>query len=128
MNGLALIGLIGVIALVPRHRSAEGAGIQGELAAFRRGRVWLGLATTGLSQAALFGCYSYIAPLLTDVTGYSAAAVPVLLVLFGLGTVCGSVLGGRLADRNLMRTLCGGMGLLAASLAAFPLAADSRCS
>ncbi|MER5217179.1 Cmx/CmrA family chloramphenicol efflux MFS transporter [Streptomyces sp. NPDC002838] len=126
VNGLALIGLIGVITLVPPHRSTEEASVRGELAAFRSGRVWLGLATTALSQAALFGCYSYIAPLLTDVTGFSEGVVPVLLVLFGVGTLCGSVLGGRFADMNLMRTLWVGMVILGVSLAAFSVTAHDK--
>ncbi|WP_367140260.1 MULTISPECIES: Cmx/CmrA family chloramphenicol efflux MFS transporter [Streptomyces] len=126
VNGLALIGLIGVITLVPSHKSAEETSIRKELAAFRSGRVWLGLATTALSQGALFGCYSYIAPLLTDITGFSSGVVPVLLVLFGVGTFCGSALGGRFADKNLMRTLWMGMVLLAASLALFSATAHNK--
>ncbi|WP_369355044.1 Cmx/CmrA family chloramphenicol efflux MFS transporter [Streptomyces sp. cg2] len=126
VNGLALIGLIGVITSVPSHKSKQEAGVRKELSAFRSGRVWLGLVTTALSQAALFGCYSYITPLLTDITGFSSAVVPVLLVLFGVGTFCGSVLGGRFADRNLMRTLWIGMVLLATSLALFSATAHNK--
>ncbi|MFD0384023.1 MFS transporter [Streptomyces stramineus] len=65
-------------------------------------------------------------PLLTDITGFSSGVVPILLVLFGVGTLCGSFLGGRFADRNLMRTLCVGMVLLGVILALFSATAHNK--
>src|SRR3712207_8704620 len=46
---------------------------------------------------------SYVAPLVTEVTGLAEATVPVVLALFGLGMTVGTVLGGRLADRSVDR-------------------------
>lgn len=123
---LGLVDLVGVVLLVPHQPRSEDVGIRRELAAFRRPTVWLALATTTLSQAALYTAYTYISPLLTDVTGFSPGWVPPLLALFGVGTFLGSLLGGRLADRSLMRTLCGGLLLLAVMLGVFSLAAASQ--
>ncbi|WP_370949904.1 Cmx/CmrA family chloramphenicol efflux MFS transporter [Amycolatopsis sp. cg5] len=123
---LGVIDLIGVIALVPHQPRAGHIGVRQELAAFRNKKVWLALATTMLSQAALYTAYTYISPLLTDVSGFSAGLVPPLLALFGVGTFLGSVLGGRLADRSLMGTLCAGLLVLAVMLGAFSLAAHSK--
>ncbi|GAA2619572.1 MFS transporter [Streptomyces vastus] len=55
-----------------------------------------------------------------------ASGGPILLVLFGVGTLCGSVLGGRFADMNLMRTLWVGMVVLGVSLAAFSVTAHNK--
>ncbi|SDW60466.1 MFS transporter, DHA1 family, inner membrane transport protein [Amycolatopsis xylanica] len=123
---LGVIDLIGVIALVPHQPRAGHIGVRQELAAFRNKKVWLALATTMLSQAALYTAYTYISPLLTDVTGFSAGMVPPLLALFGVGTFLGSVFGGRLADRSLMGTLCVGLLVLAVMLGAFSLAAHNK--
>jgi DHA1 family inner membrane transport protein len=122
---LAAISLVGVVALVPRLPEPEQVGWRGEFAAFGHGKVWLALLTTMLSQAALYATFTYIAPLLTEVTGFSPSLVPGLLVLFGVGTFLGSVFGGRLADRHLMGTLCAGLLVLGGILSAFTFAARS---
>jgi DHA1 family inner membrane transport protein len=74
----------------------------------------------------LYAPYTYIAPLLTDVTGFAPGRVAPLLGLFGVGTFAGSLIGGRLADRSIMATLCLGLIGLAAILAAFTLAAGHQ--
>ncbi|WP_316527827.1 Cmx/CmrA family chloramphenicol efflux MFS transporter [Kitasatospora brasiliensis] len=123
---IGAVGLLGVILLVPHQPREQGANLRGELAAFRRLNVWLALATTLLSQAALFAAYTYVTPLLTDITGFGEGAVPVLLTLFGIGTFCGSWIGGKFADRNLMRTLWIGMILLGGMLLLFQVSAHNK--
>lgn len=120
------IGLAGVIALVPAQPRGEVQQFGRELTAFRSSRLWLALATTTLSQAALYSAYTYIAPLVTTITGFSNTAVAPLLMLYGVGTVLGSWLGGKLADRNLMRTLAGGLVVLGGILALFTPTAHSK--
>ncbi len=60
--------------------------------------------------------YSYVAPLLTGVTGLTAATVPIVLALFGVGMTVGTVLGGRLADRSVLTAVRLGFGSTAAVL------------
>lgn len=124
---LGIIDLIGVAALVPKQPTKSGGlDLRRELSAFANTRVWLALATTMLSQAGLYTAYTYVAPLLTDVTGFAPGWVAPLLGLFGVGTFAGSLVGGGLADRSLMATLCLGLVGLAAILAAFTLTAGHR--
>lgn len=124
---LGVIDLIGVAVLVPKQPgSSGGLHLRQELSAFANARVWLALATTMLSQAGLYTAYTYIAPLLTDVSDFAPGWVAPLLGLFGVGTFIGSLVGGRLADRSLMATLCLGLIGLAAILAAFSLTAGHR--
>lgn len=86
------------VAGVGNLRQRVGA----ELAALRQGRLWLALLTTAAFQAAVFCAFSYLAPLLTDVAGLGESSVPAVLLLFGIGSFIGVVLGGRFADRNML--------------------------
>ncbi|GAA1305781.1 Cmx/CmrA family chloramphenicol efflux MFS transporter [Pseudonocardia xinjiangensis] len=110
VGALAAVSAVGVVLSVPR-RTAGGTAprLAAELAAFRRGRLWLALGTTALYQSAMIGAFSYIAPLLTDVTGLDERWVPGVLLGFGLGSLVGVVVGGRLADPYPWPTLFGGL-------------------
>jgi Arabinose efflux permease len=63
------------------------------------------LAMTVLGFAAVFAVFTFIAPILTQVSGFGETAVSPILLLFGGGLIVGNLLGGRLADRNLDRAL-----------------------
>lgn len=102
---LGVIGLIGILTLVPRQTVVPGGGLRSELAVFRNVQVWLALAMTALGFAGVFASFTYIAPMMTEVAGFSTGAVTWLLVLFGGGLFVGNLLGGRAADRSLMPSL-----------------------
>lgn len=123
--GVSAIGLAAIASLallIPHDRvPAPSAGLRGELAALRSLPVWLALGTTVAGFGALFAAYSYITPMLTDSAGYADASVTLLLALFGVGATIGNLLGGRLADHSMRRTLFGGLISLVAVLALFPL-------
>lgn len=69
--------------------------------------VWLSLMMTVAFAASMFTLFTYIAPLLTDVTGVSPHGVSWTLLLMGVGLTLGNILGGRLADWRLGVTLAG---------------------
>lgn len=58
-----------------------------------------------LGGGGLFATFSYIAPMMTGITGYADSSVTWLLVLFGLGMTAGNLAGARLSDRFPARTL-----------------------
>lgn len=94
---------IGAMALMGRHVPHDGPGdtagsLRSELAALRSGRVWLVLAACATTTGGVLAAYSYISPLLTDQAGLAAGLVPLVLVGFGVGTLAGSLIGGRLSD------------------------------
>ncbi len=84
---------------------------------------------TVLGFAAVFAVFTFIAPILTQVSGFAETAVSPILLLFGAGLVVGNLLGGRLADRNLDRALIlslGGLGVVLVAmemLIGYPFAA-----
>lgn len=93
---------------------------------FRNLQVWLALGMTALGFAGVFASFTYIAPMMTEVAGFSSGAVTWLLVLFGGGLVVGNLLGGKAADRSLMPSLYVILALLAAVLVAFVFTAHSQ--
>ncbi|MEI9404637.1 MFS transporter [Mesorhizobium argentiipisi] len=119
------VTLVGVIAfavialLVPRDQPAatdEEESPEGTLAVLGRRPVLLGLLTTVLSWVGVFAAFTYLAPILTRVTGFSEGAVSPILLVFGGGLVAGNLLGGRLADRHLVPTVVGTLVALSAVL------------
>ncbi|MFD0206500.1 MULTISPECIES: MFS transporter [Saccharothrix] len=117
VTALGVTGLVGIMALVPPQPASDG--LRGELAVFRRPGVWLALVTTALGFGAVFASFTYVAPMMTEVAGFSPGAVTWLLVLFGAGLCVGNVIGGRAADRRLMPSLYAFLGLLAVVLVVF---------
>ncbi|MFI8418766.1 MFS transporter [Streptomyces sp. NPDC085479] len=123
---LGVVGLLGIARLVPAMPRPEGARLSRELTAFRNPQVLLAMAMTVLGFGGVFAAITYIAPMMTEVAGYSEGAVTWLLVLFGTGMFLGNLIGGRYADRALMPLLYVTLGGLAVVLALFTVAAHSK--
>ncbi|TLS41466.1 MFS transporter [Streptomyces montanus] len=123
---LGVIGLAGVAKFVPDIPKVEGVRLRHELAAFRNVQVLLAMAMTVLGFGGVFAAITYIAPMMTRVTGFADGSVTWLLVLFGLGMVGGNLVGGRFADRALMPMLYVSLGALALVLALFTLTAHNK--
>jgi MFS transporter, DHA1 family, inner membrane transport protein len=120
-------GATAVLASICLNRmpAAIGASPMRELGAFTRVQVWLTLGIAAIGFGGLFAVYSYITPMLMFVTGTSESTVPIILAIIGAGMVCGTFVGGWLADRGVMRAV----GILLifdlAMLALIPLTAHS---
>ena len=131
-EAVAVVGALAlaVIALaVPRDAAPSAApDWRHDLAALRRAPVLLGFLTTVLGFGGLVVVFTYIAPMLTEVTRLPQAAVAPTLLVFGVGLCVGNVLGGRLADRRLEATLVGTLVVLAAVLAAGAFALPHRAA
>ena len=92
------------IALRPMP-APEGASPLTELSALARGQVWLTLGIAAIGFGGVFAVYSYITPMLVFVTGMTEGAVPPILSVIGVGMVAGSLFGGWLADKGVMRAV-----------------------
>ncbi|MFD6136982.1 MFS transporter [Isoptericola sp. NPDC060257] len=128
VTAVGVLGLVGIAVLVPRTAHRSTGSVLSEFRIFRGRQVWLSMAVTVLGYGGMFGAFSYIAFTLTGVSGFSSAAVPWLLVVFGVGTVTGNVLGGRAADRNLVKALVTVIAVLAVVLVLFALTAQSKAA
>ncbi|RRO18725.1 MFS transporter [Saccharopolyspora rhizosphaerae] len=123
---LGVVGFLGVALLVPEQGKPEAAKIRTEFAAFRSAQVWLAMAMTVLGFGGVFAAITYIAPMMTEVAGYSAGAVSWLLVLFGVGMFLGNLLGGKFADKALMPALIVTLAALGITLLLFTVTAHSQ--
>lgn len=100
---------VAIALTVPSHPGDRSRTLRAELRVFRIGQVWLTLGVGTIGFGGLFSVYSYIAPLVTEVTGSPQATISVILALIGLGMTCGNLIGGHLADIDLRRTLYGAL-------------------
>jgi MFS transporter, DHA1 family, inner membrane transport protein len=126
---IAAVGVLafaGIAALTPVTPAAADASPLREFRVFASVQVWLSILVTILGFGGMFGAFSYLAYTLTGVSGFPAAAVPWLLIVFGAGLFTGNILGGRAADRNLPRTLIVLLAALTVVLALFALTAGNR--
>lgn len=107
VTALGIAAFIGLFLLLPADKHAARApAMLRELAALRAS-VWLALGITVISSASMFAIFTYIAPLLNDITGISPRGVTITLFLIGLGMTAGNFIGGRLSDWRLNATLLG---------------------
>ncbi|RZL97437.1 MAG: MFS transporter, partial [Variovorax sp.] len=119
---IGLTALAVLAAFVPRDRADAAPGpLADELAVLARPQVWLGLGMTVFGFAGVLAVFTFVQPLLTRVTGLSAAAVSPAMLLFGAGLALGNLLGGRLADRAPMPAVLGTLLALALVLASMDL-------
>ncbi|WP_456789057.1 MFS transporter [Cellulomonas sp. P5_C5] len=110
--GVGVLGLITLAALhawTPSLPSPPGTTVRTELAALRNRRLWIAFGAGAVGFGGMFAVYSYVKPLLTDVTGLGLGLVPLVLALYGIGMTIGTVVGGRLADRSVLGTVIGSM-------------------
>ncbi|WP_067803690.1 MFS transporter [Nocardia beijingensis] len=111
---VALIGVTTVAALlrfVPELTGITMTNPMTELGALRRPQVLLTLLVGAVGFGGMFAVYTYIATTLTDVAGMRTGAVPLVLMLFGVGMVIGNIVGGVLADRGVDRAV--GLSMIA---------------
>ncbi|WP_296250761.1 MFS transporter [Pseudomonas sp. UBA4194] len=107
------VAVIGVVALaaqviwLPKAIPMEKGNLAREFRVLRKPNVLLPLLMSVMASCSLFSVFTYIAPILQDVTGVSPHGITLMLLLFGVGLTGGSMLGGRLADSRLLPALVG---------------------
>lgn len=102
---VALATVVLLAGFMPRDDAVVPTRPLDELRAFNRPPVWQALAIGAIGFAGLFCVFSYLAPTMLQVTGVSAAWIPLGLAGFGLGGVAGNFLGGWLFDRMRFRAV-----------------------
>ena len=112
VGGIAVLAALSIGVFLPADRSGPDerstrALLQHELGAFKNKQVWLTLGAATLGGGGLFATFSYISPMMTRLAAFSESGVTWLLVLFGLGMTVGNLVGARLADRSVIKTLYG---------------------
>lgn len=99
-----LVGVWGIVTLyyiwrwVPHVEGLPDTGLRGQFRFLKHLAPWLIIGATMFGNGSVFCWYSYINPLLTRVSGFSAESVSLLMILAGAGMVVGNLVGGRLSD------------------------------
>lgn len=99
---IAVFALIAVICIrlwMPALQAAKAMSFKSSLAIFKKADLWLVIGISAIGTGGFFAWISYIAPVMTNVTGLSGNMVTIIMVIIGLGMAAGNFAGGRLADR-----------------------------
>jgi DHA1 family inner membrane transport protein len=109
VSGLGIVAFLLILLLVPflRPEPAQSGSLLAEVKALWREPVLTSIAVIVVQTIGQFALFTYISPLLTTVSGIGLDFVPWLLLLFGVGSTIGVLVGGRLADWKLMASLTG---------------------
>lgn len=99
---IVLVGLITILSLkywMPNMPVKGGSSLKTQMEFFKRPVSWMMILMIAIGTGGLFAWYSYIAPLMTEVSGFEAGSITYILILAGLGMMTGNFIGGKLADK-----------------------------
>ena len=97
---LGAIALIGSAFLVPRNlEQSKPATLRQQLEVITHPRLLLVYAMTAVGYGGTFTAFTYLTPILEDVTGFASGMVSLLLLVYGVSVAAGNIWGGKLADR-----------------------------
>jgi MFS transporter, DHA1 family, inner membrane transport protein len=106
---VALLGVVAIIAsaiLVPKNlKEAPPSSLKDQVKVIKNGRLLLAFAITALGYGGTFVAFTYLAPILEDVTGYAPKAVSFILLGYGIAVAIGNTIGGKAADKNPVKAL-----------------------
>lgn len=107
VGALGLLATLIIAIALPRTEgaTATGGSFWREFKALARQQIITSLIIVVLVMIGQYSLFTYIAPLLREVTGLDTGMVPWLLLLYGVGSTIGVFIGGRLADWKLMPSL-----------------------
>lgn len=107
--GVALLGLIGLIAsliLVPTNlKNEQPASLKSQLSVLTNKRLLLAFLMTILGYGGTFVAFTYLSPILQEITGLSETVVSFILLVYGIAIALGNVVGGKVANKNPLKAL-----------------------
>ncbi len=97
---LGIIGFIASAALLPKQLTrAASPGLKAQLQVLTSPRLLLVYLITAVGYGGNFIAFTFLAPMLTEVTQLSSGAVSLVMLLYGASVAVGNIAGGKLADR-----------------------------
>jgi len=107
--GVAALGIIGFIAsslLIPDTiQKSKPLQLKDQLKVLKNPSILLVLAITALGYGGTFVSFTYMAPLLESISGFSADATSLLLLIYGIAIALGNVIGGKVANQKPIKAL-----------------------
>ena len=120
-----VLAAVAIVVAMPNVRGAESAGIRELLRPLADGALWVAFATAALSIGGTLVAFSFFSTILEGVTGVPIGVVPWLLAVYGVASVIGNWVVGRVTHLGPSRVLAVGLLVLLAGLVAFRLAPGS---
>jgi DHA1 family inner membrane transport protein len=117
--GIGVVAATALALLLPAKLETARGNMLREFRVLAKPQVLMAMGMSVIASASMFSVFTYITPLLREVTGLSPEGVTYVLVLFGIGITVGNILGGRLADWRLMTALVAIFSALVLVLVAF---------
>ena len=98
---LGVIAVIGSAILVPSDiAGSKPSSLLTQLAVLKKPRLLLVYAMTTLGYGGSFIAFTYLAPVLQEVSGFAASTVSLVMLVYGVSVAAGNIWGGKLADRH----------------------------
>lgn len=124
--GAGVLAAFSLMTLVPDHHDSGPPSLRSEVGVLKEPQVWLALLMTVLGFGGVFVVFTYITPILEQMSGFAPQSVTLLLVLFGVGLAIGNSVGGKLSDRGEMPALAGAFIALIAIMGIFSFTMHAR--
>ncbi|MDQ0091057.1 putative MFS family arabinose efflux permease [Paenibacillus anaericanus] len=107
--GIVIIGILAFIAnmiLIPNNlRKGTKTPLRDQLKLVTNGRLLLAFAITAIGYGGTFVVFTYLSPLLHDITGFKESTVALILLVYGIAIAIGNVIGGKAANRKPVSAL-----------------------
>ncbi|UWU13343.1 MFS transporter [Rhizobium sullae] len=104
--GLGVVAFAGIALLLPSNLTkGPPASIKDQVRVLGSGRLLIVFAMTALGYGGTFVAFTFLASILQEITGFSASAVSLILVLYGVAIAVGNIIGGRIANRDPVKAL-----------------------
>jgi len=98
---LGVVAMIGSWILVPKQIAGSApSSLPTQLAVLKKPRLLLVYAITTLGYGGSFIAFTYLAPILQEVSGFAASSVGLVMLVYGVSVAAGNIWGGKLADRK----------------------------
>jgi len=113
--GVAILGIIGLLAsmaLVPKNlKNGEPTSLKSQLKVLANKRLILAFLMTAFGYGGTFVVFTYLSPILQEITGLQEATVTIILLLYGIAIAIGNLIGGKVANKNPLKALLWMFGL-----------------
>ncbi|BDT60019.1 MFS transporter [Massilia varians] len=98
---LGIVAMAGSWILVPSTiAGSKPSSLAAQLAVLKKPRLLLVYAITTLGYGGSFIAFTYLAPILQEVSGFAASSVSLVMLVYGVSVAAGNIWGGKLADRK----------------------------
>lgn len=93
---VTLGALIATIIYIPPFKATKPLSYGAQVGVLRRSMVWASIFAVIFLNGSVFGCFNYLAAYLSDVTMAAPTVVSILLFVYGLCNIFGSMIAGGL--------------------------------